>query len=124
MDDRFRHSEHLHEEELQDSERLFGDQGPGVEVPVRAREALRQEAIEAERKVRTGDPAEEIHAEVREGRHDLVVLASSGKSRLEQFFLGSVARRVCEAAGASVLLMKPEAGTGKGDDGPRLARQG
>lgn len=47
VDDRFRHYERLHEHELRDVERLFGDQTPGVEVLAGAREALRQEGVEA-----------------------------------------------------------------------------
>lgn len=119
VDDRFRHYERLHEEELQDIERLFGDQSPGVDVLAQAREALRQEGLEADRKVRTGDPADEILAEIRTGGYDLVVLASTGKSRIERFLLGSVAQRVCEAAETSVLLVKPQAGRVESDGGAR-----
>lgn len=115
VDERFRHYERLHEEELQDIERLFGDQSPGADVLVQAREALGQEGLEAHRKVRTGDPADEILAEIRTEGYDLVVLASSGKSRIERFLLGSVAQRVCEAAETSVLLVKSQMGKVKSD---------
>ncbi len=119
VDERFRHYERLHEDELKEIEHLFGDQAPGVEVLGRAREALQQEGVEADRKLRQGDPAEEILAEVREGGYDLVVLASRGHSRVERFLLGSVSQRVCEAAEASVLVVKPRAGQGDGDGGAR-----
>jgi len=117
VDDRFRHYERLHEHELRDIERLFGDQTPGVEVLAGAREALRQEGVEADRKLRTGDPAEEILAEIREGRYDVVVVASSSKSRVERFLLGSVSQRLCEAAETSLLIVKPWGGEGRDDGG-------
>ena len=119
VDERFRHYERLHEDELQDIERLFGDQGPGVDVLVRAREVLRREGVDADRKVRTGDPAEEILAEIREGHYDMVVLASRGMSAVERFLLGSVSQRVCQEAKASVLLVKLPEGEGEGDGGTR-----
>ncbi len=119
VDERFRHYERLHEAELQDIERLFGDRGPGVEVLAQAREALQREGVEAERKVRTGDPAEEILAEIREGQYDLVVLGSRGMSAVERFLVGSVSRRVCEAAETSVLIVKPRGGEGEGSGGAR-----
>ena len=119
LDERFRHYERLHEAELQDIERIFGDRGPGAEVLAQAREVLGREDLEATRKVRTGDPAEEILAEVREGGYDLVVLASRGHSRIERFLLGSVSQRVCEAAESSVLIVKPRAGEGEGHGGAR-----
>ena len=121
VDERFRHFERLHEAELQDIERLFGDQGPGVEVLARAREALQWEGVEAERKVRTGDPAEEILAEIHEGQYDLVVLGSRGLSAVERLLMGSVSRRVCEAAETSVLIVKPQGGEGEGGGGARHA---
>jgi nucleotide-binding universal stress UspA family protein len=119
VDERFRHSERLHEAELQDIERLFGDQGPGVEVLARTREALQREGVEAERKVRTGDPAEEILAEIREGHYDLVIVGSCSRSVVERFLVGSVSRRVCEAAETSVLVVKPWGGEGEGSGGTR-----
>ena len=119
VDERFRHFERLHEAELQDIERLFGDRGPGVEVLARAREVLQREGVEAERKVRTGDPAEEILAEIQEGQYDLVVLGSRGLSAMERLLAGSVSRRVCEAAEAAVLIVKLRGGEGEGGGGAR-----
>ena len=117
VDDRFRHYERLHEDELKDIEHLFRDQAPGVEVLGKAREALLQEGVEADQKLRQGDPTEEVLAEIREGGYDLVVVASSSKSRVERFLLGSVSQRLSEAAETSVLIMKPGGGEGHGDGG-------
>lgn len=119
VDERFRHYERLHEDELQDIERIFGDRTPGAEVLARAQEALRREGLAASRKVRAGNPAEEILAEIREGGYDLVVLASRGHSRIERFLLGSVSQRVCQAAETSVLIVKPRAGEGDSGGGTR-----
>ena len=106
VDERLRHYERLHEEELREIERLFGHEGHGLEVAVRARDRLKQLGLEADRKVRQGDPATEILAEIREGRFDLVVLASDGEGTVEDPRLGSVAEQVLRDAPASVLVVR------------------
>lgn len=106
VDDRLRHYERLHETELREIERLFGHGGHGLEVAIQARERLRQLGLEADRKVREGDPATEILAEIRDGRYDLVVLASDGAGTVEDPRLGSVAELVLREAPASVLVIR------------------
>ena len=70
---------------------------------------------------RLGGAGVEIHAEVREGLHedlvireyaellnaDLIVIASHGRRRLARFFLGSTADRVVRAAPCPVLIVRP-----------------
>ena len=106
VDDRLRHYERLHEAELREIERLFGHEGHGLEVAVQARERLKQLGLEAERKVREGDPATEILAEIQGGHYDLVVLASDGAGTVEDPRLGSVAEQVLRDAPASVLVVR------------------
>ena len=106
VDDRLRHYERLHEAELREIERLFGHEGHGLEVAVQARERLKQLGLEAERKVREGDPATEILAEIQGGHYDLVVLASDGAGTVEDPRLGSVAAQVLRQAQASVLVVR------------------
>lgn len=106
VDERLRHYERLHEEELLEIERLFGDEGHGLEVAVQARERLKQLGLEAQRKVRQGDPATEILAEIREGKYDLVVLASDGEGSVEEPRLGSAAEQVVRTAPRSVLIVR------------------
>jgi len=106
VDERLRHYERLFESELREIERLFGDQGHGLEVAVKARDRLKQLGLQAERKVRQGDPAEEILAEIREGRDDLVVLACDGTGTVEEPRLGSVAGQIVRRAPTSVLLVR------------------
>jgi nucleotide-binding universal stress UspA family protein len=106
VDERLRHYERLHEEELREIERLFGHEGHGLEVAVRAREQLQQLGLEAERKVRQGDPATEILDEIRKGGYDLVVLASDGTGSVEEPRLGSVAEQVAREAAVSTLLVR------------------
>jgi nucleotide-binding universal stress UspA family protein len=106
VDERLRHYERLHESELREIERLFGHEGHGLEVAVQARNRLKQLGIEADRKVRQGDPAEEILAEIRDGGYDLVVLGSDGTGRVEEPRLGSVAQRVVREGQASVLVAR------------------
>lgn len=106
VDERLRHYERLHEAELSEIERLFGHEGHGLEVAIQARERLKQLGLEAERKVREGDPAAEILAEIRDGRYDLVVLASDGAGSVGDPRLGSVAEQVLRDAPASVLVVR------------------
>ncbi len=106
VDERLRHYERLFESELREIERLFGDEGHGLEVAVKARERLKALGLQAERKVRQGDPAEEILAEVREGRYDLVVLACDATGTTEEPRLGSVAEQVVREAPTSVLVVR------------------
>jgi nucleotide-binding universal stress UspA family protein len=110
VDERLRHYERLHEDELREIERLFGHEGHGLEVAVRARERLKQLGLEAERKVRQGDPATEILAEVREGGYDLVILGSDATGAAEEPRLGSVAEQVARDAVTSVLIVRARLG--------------
>jgi len=106
VDERLRHYERLYETELREIERLFGDQGHGLEIAVKAREHLKRLGLQADRKVRQGDPAEEILAETREGRYDLVVLACDATGTVEEPRLGSVAEQVAREAPTSVLVVR------------------
>jgi nucleotide-binding universal stress UspA family protein len=106
VDERLRHYERLHESELREIERLFGHAGHGLEAAVQARDRLKQLGLTADRKIRQGDPAEEILAEIRDGAYDLVVLASDGIGRIEEPRLGSVAARVVREGQASVLVLR------------------
>lgn len=106
VDERFRHYERLFEEELKEIERLFGGEGEELQLVNRAREVLNRQGVKAERKVRSGDPAEEILAEVASGGYDLVILGSHGRSALAERFLGSVSKKVSERSPASVLIVK------------------
>jgi len=106
VDERFRHYERLHERELREIEHLFGDEGHGLEVAVQARERLKKLGFEAERKVREGDPAAEVLAEIREGKYDLVILASDAAGSAEKPRLGGVADEVVRSAPISVLVVR------------------
>lgn len=106
VDERFRHYERLFEEELKEIEQLFGGEGEELQLVNQAREVLSRQGVETERKVRSGDPVEEILAEVASGGYDLVILGSHGRSALPERFLGSVSRKVSERSPASVLIVK------------------
>jgi universal stress protein A len=56
--------------------------------------------------VRHGIPYNEILAEQKEKGIDLIVMSHLGKSRVEKFFLGGVARNVIKGASCSVLLVR------------------
>jgi nucleotide-binding universal stress UspA family protein len=52
-----------------------------------------------------GDPAREILRAGREGRHDLIVLGSRGRSRMSSALLGSVSQRVLHDAPVPVIVV-------------------
>lgn len=56
--------------------------------------------------MRTGHIASEIVAAAEEGRFDLIVLGSKGRSTLTDLLIGSVAKRVMELATIPVLLVR------------------
>ena len=55
--------------------------------------------------MRKGDAAAEIITVAQESGADLVVVGSRGQTGLKRIVLGSVARNVVTAAGASVLIV-------------------
>lgn len=57
-------------------------------------------------KLTRGNPAYEICSEARDGRYDLVVLASRGLGEIKGYIMGSVSNRVVRHAGCSVLVIK------------------
>jgi nucleotide-binding universal stress UspA family protein len=62
---------------------------------------------------RQGDVAEEIIVAAGAGRPDMVVLGPRGRSRIKQFFLGSVSRQIIEDVPSPVLVARqPPTDTG------------
>jgi nucleotide-binding universal stress UspA family protein len=56
-----------------------------------------------------GNPAEEIIKFAEEKCADLIIMASSGKSKLSRWDMGNIANKVIKAASVPVLLVKPPA---------------
>jgi nucleotide-binding universal stress UspA family protein len=67
-----------------------------------AREALESGSVET--KVRRGDPADEVLAELESGDYDLVVLGPNEALGLKRHILGSVASQIVRRAPTSVLV--------------------
>lgn len=63
------------------------------------------EDLRAELVVRTGDPHDVIVREATDRGVDLIVLATSGRSRISRFFLGSTTDRVIREAPCPVLVV-------------------
>jgi nucleotide-binding universal stress UspA family protein len=72
-----------------------------------ARDDLRGRSVQAEAKIRMGDPATEIVREIHEGGHELVLMATHGRSALGRVLFGNVALRVLQASPVPVLLFRP-----------------
>lgn len=61
--------------------------------------------VEIAGRVRLGDPAEEILAEIEEWNADLVVVGTHGRSGLSRILIGSVAEAVARRAACDVLVI-------------------
>lgn len=70
------------------------------------RPSLADTDVSWDRLVEPGDPADRICAVADEGRYDLVVLGSHGRSALGRFLLGSVSDRVVHHAPCSVMVVR------------------
>jgi nucleotide-binding universal stress UspA family protein len=57
--------------------------------------------------MRAGNPVDEIVAEVEEGVHDLVVMATHGRGGLDRALMGSVASGVVARSPVPVMLLRP-----------------
>ena len=106
VDERLEHYQRLHETELKQIEKLFGEKEGTLQVVTRAQKVLAEAGLRTRRKIRRGDPAEEILKEIRKERYSLVVLGSHGKRGLNRLFLGSVSQAVSRLAPISILVVK------------------
>jgi nucleotide-binding universal stress UspA family protein len=73
-----------------------------------AHDFLRERGIEAETKIRHGDPAEELIQEATEGDYDIVVVGSRGLGPVGQLLLGSVSRKLVKGMPRPVVVAGPE----------------
>jgi nucleotide-binding universal stress UspA family protein len=67
---------------------------------------LRNAGIEAQAKVRFGNPAGEILMESEEGAYDMIVVGSHGRGALGTFLMGSVSNRVAHHSKCPVLIVR------------------
>lgn len=74
----------------------------------RANAFLAEHGIEAETKIRNGDPADELIAEATEGRYDIAVAGSRGLGPVGQLLHGSVSRNLVKRMPCSVIVAGPE----------------
>jgi nucleotide-binding universal stress UspA family protein len=71
-----------------------------------ARKVLDKAGVRHDMIIRTGHIGVEIAAAAAEGKFDLVVLGSKGRSALKDLLMGSVAQRVMELSKVPVLMVK------------------
>ncbi|MES3628994.1 MAG: universal stress protein [Longimonas sp.] len=83
--------------------------------PVRARiterlsreaDMLREQGVEVESRIRSGNPAEEILALAENDQVDLIAIATVGRTGIARFLLGSVAEKVVRQAPCPVLTAR------------------
>jgi nucleotide-binding universal stress UspA family protein len=85
------------------------DLPPHAEEDVRiAHDFLGECGIEAETKIRRGDPADELIAEATEGRYDIAVAGSRGLGPVGQLLRGSVSHKLVEGMPCPVIVAGPE----------------
>jgi nucleotide-binding universal stress UspA family protein len=73
-----------------------------------AHDFLRERGIEAETKIRHGDPAAELIAEATDGSYDVAVAGSRGYGPVGQLLHGSVSRKLVKAMPCPVIVAGPE----------------
>jgi nucleotide-binding universal stress UspA family protein len=71
-----------------------------------SRKALDKAGVSHDMIIRTGNIGAEIAAAAQEGKFDLIILGSKGRSALKDLLMGSVAQRVMEMAKTPVLMVK------------------
>lgn len=71
-----------------------------------SRNALDKAGVRHDMVIRTGNVGTEIAAAAHEGKFDLILLGSKGRSALKDLLMGSVAQRVMEFAKTPVLMVK------------------
>lgn len=71
-----------------------------------SRKALDKAGASHDMIIRTGNIGAEIAAAAQEGKFDLIILGSKGRSALKDLLMGSVAQRVMEMAKTPVLMVK------------------
>jgi nucleotide-binding universal stress UspA family protein len=71
-----------------------------------SRKALDKTGVRHDMVIRTGNIGAEIATAAQEGKFDLIVMGSKGRSALKDLLMGSVAQRVMEFAKTPVLMVK------------------
>ncbi len=88
-----------------DVERTNKESVKEAEANVKAMKELFDEGIKVRTLVKKGFPSEKINEVAEKEDCDLIIIASSGKSGLHKFVIGSVAEKVLKDAEKDVLLI-------------------
>ncbi|RLG71968.1 MAG: hypothetical protein DRO11_03265 [Methanobacteriota archaeon] len=109
VEEEFKFYEEIFEEAFEKMREAFKGlkyKDPGVKILEKSRKTLLSRGVEAETKMRVGDPAEEILKEVEEGGYDLLVMGSHGWKGIKKFFMGSVTNKVLQNVQIPLLIYK------------------
>lgn len=80
-------------------------------------ESLSSRDVRTEHEVSEGRPEEEIIAYARRRRIGLIVLTAAGEAEAAPFQIGATAHKIVQAAGTSVLLVRPDDASRSAPDG-------
>lgn len=91
--------------------RVWGDlrkvlEEEGKRALARAKEIAEKEGVKIDTKIVEGSPAEKIIEAAIEGKFDLIVVGTKGKTGLSKFLLGSVAEKVVHGAPCAVTVVR------------------
>jgi nucleotide-binding universal stress UspA family protein len=78
----------------------------GEQVLAECEQFAKARGVSVEKVLREGDAVNEIVAEAKEGKFDLVVVGHRGMSKLKELFLGGVSEGVSHKAPCPVLIVK------------------
>lgn len=109
VEEEFKFYEEMFEEAFEKMREAFKGlkyRDPGIKILEKSRKTLVSRGVEAETKMRVGDPAEEILKELEENSYDLVVMGSHGWKGIKKLFMGSVANKVVQNAQIPILIYK------------------
>ncbi len=79
---------------------------PGEKATLQANELARASGVTGERVIVEGNPASEILRIAEDGRADIIVIGSIGKTGLEKVLMGSVAEKLVHSSKQPVLVVR------------------
>lgn len=80
----------------------------GRRALAKAKELAEKEGVKIETVIEYGEPSEKILEVAREGKFDLIVIGSKGRTGVNKFLMGSTSQRVVRRAHCTVMVARKE----------------